>query len=153
MAKEIGKTGKEAAAEPIHAKGYGFRVTFNGDMIVIDRNRLVASTYGFAQTVVPLGSIVDVTLGKATIFVNGLFCLSVRTMDGDSPLIASSTESRKSPYCAIYTKQHEREFRRLYEAIKAALPREPLPIAYDQMPETRYMRQMQTIPTREGKAE
>lgn len=104
--------------EPIQAKGYGFRVMFNGDMIVIDRNRLVASTYGFAQTVVPLGSIVDVTLGKATIFVNGLFCLSVRTVDGDSPLIASSTKSRKSPYSAICTKQHEREFRRLYEAIK-----------------------------------
>lgn len=131
--------GNEAAMEPIHAKGYGYRVTFNGDMIIIDRKRLVASTYGFAQTVVPLGSIVDVALGKATIFINGLFCLSVRTVEGDSPIIASSAESRKSPYCAIYTKQHEREFRRLYEAVKAALPREPLPIAYDQTPDTLYM--------------
>lgn len=153
MASDIEQADGGTAPEPIRAKGYGYTVTFGNGVITIDRNHVISAMYGFVKTVVPIGSIVDVSLGKATIFTNGLFCLSVRTMDGDSPLITSAAESRKSPYCAIYIKQREREFRCLYEAIKAALPSNPLPIAYDQTPETLYMRQMRVISAREGKSE
>lgn len=124
----------------VHAKGYGYEVTFNGSVIEIKRNRFATMLYGFSTTVVPIGSVVDLSLGKATMFINGLFCLSVRTIDGDTPLIADVPDSRMSPYCAVYTNWQRDRFRRLYEAIGAALPDEALPIAYDQTPETLYMR-------------
>ena len=49
------------------------------------------------------------------------------------------------PYCAIYTKKQEKDFRRLYDAVESMLPVNPLPIAYDQTPESLYMRQLASI--------
>lgn len=89
---------------PLRANGYGYTVTLCNDVITIERSKIVMSMYGLARTEIPVGSVVDVSFGKATFFTNGLFCLSMRTLDGDTPILASAAESRKSPYCAIYTK-------------------------------------------------
>lgn len=140
MAEEMVRAG--VGSEPIRAKGYGCTVTLCDGVVTIERSRIVASMYGFARTEIPVGSIVDVPLGRATAFTNGLFCLSVRTLDGDTPMLDSASESRKSPYCAIYTKQQEKDFRRLRDAVKSMLPANPLPVAYDQTPESLYMRQL-----------
>ena len=140
MAKDIMKAGEDSGS--IRAKGYGCTVTLCDGVVTIERNKIVASMYGFARTEIPVGSIVDVVPGKATVFANGLFCLSVRTLDGDTPMLGSASESRKSPYCAIYTKKQEKDFRRLYDAVESMLPVDPLPVAYDQTPESLYMRQL-----------
>lgn len=50
------------------------------------------SMYGLARTEIPVGSVVDVSFGKATFFTNGLFCLSMRTLDGDTPILASAAD-------------------------------------------------------------
>lgn len=131
--------------EPIYARGYGYTVTLCDGVVTIERGGIVASMYGFARTEIPVGSIVDVAPGKATVFANGLFCLSVRTLDGDTPMLGSASESRKSPYCAIYTKKQEKDFRRLYDAVESMLSVDPLPVAYDQTPESLYMRQLASI--------
>lgn len=143
MAEEMVRAG--VGFEPICARGYGYTVTLCDGVVTIERGRIVASMYGFARTEIPVGSIVDVSLGSATVFSNGLFCLSVRTLDGDTPMLGSASESRKSPYCAIYTKKQEKDFRRLYDAVESMLPVNPLPVAYDQTPESLYMRQLASI--------
>lgn len=129
----------------MQAKGYGSTVTFDGENIIIERNKIIASQYGFDRTVVPLSSIVDVTEGRATLLTNGLFCLSVRTANGDTKLIGSATQSRKSPYCAIYTRSHSDEFKKLASQIRAVKPSQAVPIAIDQTDETRYARQIRSI--------
>lgn len=129
----------------MQAKGYGSTVTFDGENITIERNKIVASQYGFDRTVVPLSSVVDVAEVKATLLTNGLFCLSVRTANGDTELIGSAAQSRKSPYCAIYTRSHSDEFKELASQIRAAKPSQAVPIAIDQTDETLYARQMRSI--------
>lgn len=129
----------------MQAKGYGSTVTFDGENIIIERNKIVASQYGFDRTVVPLSSVVDVTEGKASLLTNGLFCLSVRTAHGDTELIGSATQSRKSPYCAIYTRSHSDEFKELAAQIRAIKPSQAVSIAVDQTDETLYARQMRSI--------
>lgn len=129
----------------MQAKGYGSTVTFDGENIIIERNKIVASQYGFNRTVVPLSSIVDVTAGKASLLTNGLFCLSVRTANGDTELIGSAAQSRKSPYCAVYTRAHSAEFEELASQIRAAKPFQAAPIADDQTGDTLYARQMRSL--------
>lgn len=123
MTEEMVRAG--VGFEPICARGYGYTVTLCDGVATIERGRIVASMYGFARTEIPVGSIVDVSLGSATVFTNGLFCLSVRTLDGDTPMLDSASESRKSPYCAIYTKKQEKDFRRLYDAVGIDAARQP----------------------------
>lgn len=99
------KAGEDSG--PIRAKGYGCTVTLCDGVVTIERNKIVASMYGFARTEIPVGSIVDVAPGKATVFANGLFCLSVRTLDGDTPMLGSASESRwrhfwKPPEMAVF---------------------------------------------------
>ena len=55
------------------------------------------------------------------------------------------TIGASGPYCAIYTKKQEKDFRRLCDAVESMLPVNPLPVAYDQTPESLYMRQLASI--------
>lgn len=126
----------------MQAKGYGSVVSFDGQNIVIDRNKLLTAQYGFNQTIIPVTSVVAVNASKATILTNGLFCLSVMTANGPTELITSAAESRKSPYCAIFTKGHAQEFQQLVDEVNAAKPVQAMPILEDQSGDTVYARQM-----------
>ena len=55
----------------MQAKGYGSVVSFDGQNIVIDRNKLLTAQYGFNRTVIPVSSVVAVKASKATILTNG----------------------------------------------------------------------------------
>ena len=126
----------------MQAKGYGSVVSFDGQNIVIERNKLVAAQYGFNQTIIPVTSVVAVNASKATILTNGLFCLSVMTANGPTELITSAAESRKSPYCAIFTKGHAQEFQQLVDEVNATKPVQAMPILEDQSNDTVYSRPM-----------
>ena len=68
MAEEMVRA--DVGFEPICARGYGYTVTLCDGVVTIERGGIVASMYGFARTEIPVGSIVDVSPGSATVFTN-----------------------------------------------------------------------------------
>lgn len=122
----------------MQAQGYGAVVDFDGSSIVIQRNKIMAAQYGFDRTVIPLASVVSANVSKASLFTNGLFCLSIQTESGPTPVIVNAADSRKTPYCAIFTRKHSDEFLQLADAINAAKPVEAMPADDDQSGQTRF---------------
>lgn len=127
--------------ETMKIKGYGATVTFDGETITIDRAKFGNSIVGIEQTVIPMCSVVDVSLGKATLFTNGLFCVSVMLPNGESSrLYTKATQAQITPYSTIYSKQQAKDFERLFEAVKSCIPVNPKPIEHDQTNETKFAR-------------
>ncbi|TPF92562.1 hypothetical protein BW14_08455 [Bifidobacterium sp. UTBIF-68] len=128
--------------ETMEVKGYGATVTFDGETITINRTKFGNSIVGIEKTVIPMSSVVSVSLGKANLFINGLFCVSVMLPNGEtSELYTSATQARLAPYSVIYTKQQSKDFAQLAEAVNACIPSNPTPIEHDQSNETSFAKQ------------
>lgn len=85
----------------VEAKGYCSRVRFDGDSLIFEFNGMHKSTLGMDSAVIPVASIVDVTMKKSTWMTNGVLCVQVMLPDGQvSEAIDNPALAMDSPYCA-----------------------------------------------------
>lgn len=114
----------------VEAKGYCSRVRFDGDSLTIEFNGMHKSTLGMDSAVIPVESIVDVTMKKSTWMTNGVLCVQVMLPDGQvSEAIDNPALAMDSPYCASIMRTRQSEFDALVAAVGAALPAVPVPAA------------------------
>lgn len=114
----------------VEAKGYCSRVRFDGDSLIFEFNGMHKSTLGMDSAVIPIESIVDVTMKKSTWMTNGVLCVQVMLPDGQvSEAIDNPALAMDSPYCASIMRTRQSEFDALVAAVGAALPAAPVPAA------------------------
>lgn len=114
----------------VEAKGYCSRVRFDGDSLIFEFNGMHKSTLGMDSAVIPVESIVDVTMKKSTWMTNGVLCVQVMLPDGQvSEAIDNPALAMDSPYCASIMRTRQSEFDALVAAVGAALPAVPVPAA------------------------
>ena len=112
----------------VEAKGYCSRVRFDGDSLIFEFNGMHKSTLGMDSAVIPVASIVDVTMKKSTWMTNGVLCVQVMLPDGQvSEAIDNPALAMDSPYCASIMRTRQGEFDALVAAVGAALPAVPVP--------------------------
>lgn len=126
----------------VEVKGYGATVIFDGQNVVIHRQKFMQKLIGFEDTIVPVASITGVGLSKASLLTNGLFCITVRKADGtDTEMFTSAAQAYQSPYSVTVTKKQIEDFDQLSEMIRGVIPEIAVPIPNDQTDKTKFAQQ------------
>lgn len=109
--------------EPIEAKGYNGRVTFDGQFVSIDRKGFLArASVGKGEKRIPIASITAVQWKPPGAVVNGYIQFTVPGGNESRARLGSQTiDAAKDENSVIVTKKHKDEFLALREAVESAI--------------------------------
>lgn len=96
-------------------KGHDGQVTFDGQNIFINRRGILAKMIGYKDKVIPVKSVIMVSMKDATSYVNGHIFFATK----ESGLMKSSFDSHEN--MVVFRKSQQKEFSKLKNKINKSI--------------------------------